>query len=90
MKTGQLNGTDWPRVDELLAAIGARWGEAYGLRAGEPVRCLVGADQHGRWRLLVVIGAFPVRVAGVYSLPDCGGLQPSLAAFLEDMGHERF
>lgn len=83
-------GTDWPRVDELLAAIGARWGDTYGLRAGEPVRCSVGADQHGRWWLLVAIGTFPVRVAGMYSLPDRGGLLPSLAAFLEDMNNERF
>jgi len=83
------SGIDWPAVDELLAAISSRWGDTYGLRTGEPVRCSVGADQHGRWRLFVAIGTLPVRVAGMYSLPDRGGLQPSLAAFLEDMGNER-
>lgn len=89
MKTGQLNGIDWPRVDELLAAISSRWGDAYGLAPDATVRCSVAADQHGRWRLLVVVTVAGVRVAGSYSLPDHGGLQPSLAAFLEDMGNER-
>lgn len=84
-----MSGSELTAVDELLASIGARWGDTYGLRTGEPVRCFVGADQHGRWQLFVTIWTLPVRVAGMYSLPDRGGLQPSLAAFLEDMGNER-
>ena len=83
-----MSGTELPSVGEMLAAISSRWGDGFGLRTDEHVQCFVTPDQHGRWQLLVMIG-LPVRAAGMYSLPDRGGLRPSLDAFLEDMGNER-
>lgn len=78
-----------PRAEELLASIAARWRDTYGLFPGEQMELSVATDQRGAWRLVVIFRQGRYFIKNSYQLPARGALEPSLQAFLEDMGNER-